>query len=1041
MSRRAHEPEDDDVLSMRDTLHATEDPEIGDRETQLGTPLLGTLRTVSPLDATINSEASLPSPDIDRLEADQIKGAIMEDLFGKRPEATRIGRFTVLDRLGEGGMGVVYSAYDEQLDRRVAVKVLRWDVVGNDQGARLRLVREAQAMARLDHPNLITVHEAGEHDGQVFVAMEFVRGQDLDAWLREEPHWREVVDVFLAAGAGIVAAHATGLIHRDLKPHNIMRGDDGTVKVLDFGLARAVGATERLAERSESTSLVDARLTRTGSVLGTPAYMSPEQHEGADLDGRSDQFSFCAALYEGLYGQLPFAGSTLIELVTNARMGKVRQAPANTTVPAWVARVVRRGLARSADDRYPSMEALLSELGRDPARRRRQGFAVAGFAAVMAAGGFAAASFNATEGPAPCTGAEEEVATVWGENEHLPTATALAAADPLIGAQTWQRIAPKLDAHAEAWVSMRTEACTTHQAGRQSAHLLDLRMACLDRRLAGLKALTAVLATADEETTINAVNAVDGLLPIAGCGDLEFLSSPVPLPEDPAKQGQLRDLERGLEEVAAKQLTGHYREALAETVALATAADVLAYPPLVAEVALARGRALQELGDPEATQALADALSAGIRGHADSVAAEAAARQIFVESALVQDPRAALTGVEVAAALVDRAGAPPRLRWLWTNNVATAHDLNETYPRALELYNDAMEIAAANGLEGSSAVSEFNAGLLLASQSDLTGAERRISHAALVLETLLGSLHPQTLKTRIYAAQINAEIGRASAAKAELARSIDPFTQRLGPDAPDVQMAKLLDAELDISARDYDAALATISSISPAPESPPAAEAERLRGAALLGLGRRGEALDHARRAVENAGDDGGWRVVQLSYLGETLTKAGALDEALDSDNEALVTAIAGLGESATEVAIVRSQLAQTYLARGEHESALAEITAARDILLERAPKSPYLTRALATLGAVQRVRGEHEAAVEALRAALDGSESFDEDSPERAAIRFDLAEALVERSGESARAEALPYAKAALQVYADRGAAFSAEFEAIQAWLAGQGA
>ncbi|MCA9699316.1 MAG: serine/threonine protein kinase, partial [Myxococcales bacterium] len=194
----------------------------------------------------------------------------------------QIARYLLLERVGSGGMGVVWSAYDETLDRKVAVKVLRADARGGTK-ARDRLLREAQVMARLSHPNLVTVHEIGRHEGQVFIAMEFVRGQSLDQWITREPPraWREVLAVFRQAGEALMAVHSAGLLHRDFKPHNAILGDDGVVKVLDFGLARALDARDSEVEDSSeapsgsSGGMLAASLTRTGAILGTPAYMAP----------------------------------------------------------------------------------------------------------------------------------------------------------------------------------------------------------------------------------------------------------------------------------------------------------------------------------------------------------------------------------------------------------------------------------------------------------------------------------------------------------------------------------------------------------------------------------------------------------------------------------------------------------------------------------------------------------------------------------------------------------------------------------------------
>ena len=236
----------------------------------------GAARPGSPLDVT-REEPSFPPkplrPAPPRPPAHTIIPAM--------PLLARIGRFTVLAGLGEGGMGIVYSAYDDQLDRKVAVKVLRGDTMRRDPQARERLLREAQAMARVSHPNIVTVHEVGAQDGEIFIAMEFIRGHSLGGWLQLSPRsWREVIGALLQAGRGLAAAHAAGLIHRDFKPANVLVATDGVVKVLDFGLARAVDSPspEALAPlRTTNSTSLDTALTRTGTVLGTPAYMAPER--------------------------------------------------------------------------------------------------------------------------------------------------------------------------------------------------------------------------------------------------------------------------------------------------------------------------------------------------------------------------------------------------------------------------------------------------------------------------------------------------------------------------------------------------------------------------------------------------------------------------------------------------------------------------------------------------------------------------------------------------------------------------------------------
>ena len=318
--------------------------------------------------------------------------AIKARLFPTEAAPATIGRFTVLRPLGAGGMSYVYAAYDERLDRRIAVKLLR---PGQSEDSQARLLREAQAMARLSHPNVVAVHEVGTWEGQVYIAMEFVRGQNLRDWLQAVPRdIPEILEVFIAAGRGLAAAHRAGIVHRDFKPANVLVGDDGRVRVVDFGLARHAGAAdEPLAPSAGSgpeASLagvsagreLSTTLTATGAILGTPAYMSPEQHLGRPADARSDQFSFCVALYEALYGAPPFAGRTLGEIADRVLAGRLLPVPEDSKVPAWLRRAVVRGLSVEPGARWPTIDDLLDELARDPDRlwRTRRNVLLAGLA-------------------------------------------------------------------------------------------------------------------------------------------------------------------------------------------------------------------------------------------------------------------------------------------------------------------------------------------------------------------------------------------------------------------------------------------------------------------------------------------------------------------------------------------------------------------------------------------------------------------------------------------------------------------------------------
>lgn len=282
-----------------------------------------------------------------------------------------VARYVIRERIGSGGMGIVYLAHDPQLGRDVALKLVRH--VRAEAGRAVvsqRLLREARAMARVTHPNVVTVYDAGEVDGQVFIAMELVTGPTLAQWLRSETRdWRAVMRVFLDAGEGLRAAHAVGLVHRDFKPQNVLIGADGRVRVTDFGLARpdALGPShdnDSLTSVRCADPILSATLTGTGAMVGTPGYMAPEQFAGADTDARTDQFSFCAALYEGFYGVRPFEGDEFSDLAFHVLNGTLRSIPERSEVPAAIGEILVRGLQVERDARYPSLAALLSDLER-----------------------------------------------------------------------------------------------------------------------------------------------------------------------------------------------------------------------------------------------------------------------------------------------------------------------------------------------------------------------------------------------------------------------------------------------------------------------------------------------------------------------------------------------------------------------------------------------------------------------------------------------------------------------------------------------------
>ncbi|MGH1346188.1 MAG: protein kinase domain-containing protein [Nannocystales bacterium] len=328
------------------------------------------------------------TPEADDVEARRARAAIENRLFSGPAKRVKVGRYRVEGKLGAGGMGVVYRAHDPELARDVALKLMNTAAVSDEEAgrARGRLVREARAMAKLAHPNVIHVYDVGAVDDGVFIAMELVDGDPLSKWIdRETPGWRDTLRCYLDAGEGLAAAHEAGIVHRDFKPENVMLGSDGRVRVGDFGLAGGPGSEtgrhELLPGDSGSATVdhgaVSSSLTRTGALLGTPKYMAPEQETGLSATARSDQFGFCVALYEGLYGHPPFHGTTVARYRQAVNEEAVR-VPEHPEVPKWVFDLLRRGLHRDPADRHPNMRALLDALRSglaalsDPRPRKRR---------------------------------------------------------------------------------------------------------------------------------------------------------------------------------------------------------------------------------------------------------------------------------------------------------------------------------------------------------------------------------------------------------------------------------------------------------------------------------------------------------------------------------------------------------------------------------------------------------------------------------------------------------------------------------------------
>jgi tetratricopeptide (TPR) repeat protein len=555
---------------------------------------------------------------------------------GELAKGAAVGRYTILGLVGRGGMGEVYAAYDPELDRKVAIKLLR--ASGDGIKGRARLQREAQAIAKLQSPNVVVVYEVGTLGDGVFVAMEFVAGRTLSAWMKAEKRARrEVLQVFVAAGRGLEAAHAAGLVHRDFKPDNVMVKDDGQVRVMDFGLAHQTDEVPELGEVPLSASdgvssgrYLAVKLTQTGALLGTPTYMAPEQFAAQATDARTDQFSFCVALYEALYGERPFAGNTVVELMGNVVSGKVRSAPARSDVPGWLRKVLLRGLAERPDGRYPSMTALLAALEDDPRRRWRRWAIGASTVAVLA--GVAFFTHRLGEGQRlVCKGAGARFDGIWetaGTSSARKTAIrrAFLATGQSYADQAFTGAAELLDRYVARWTAMYVDACeATHVRGAQSAEVLDLRMGCLDERLGAVRALVDRFESANAAVVENALAAATALPGLDRCADVPLLKAVIRPPEDAASRARVEALRAEKARMVAMRDAGGCAKAEIMARDLIPRVRREGYPPLLAETLNAAGFLSDVCTDPEVGVArYKEAFVSAQAAHHDEAAAEAA---------------------------------------------------------------------------------------------------------------------------------------------------------------------------------------------------------------------------------------------------------------------------------------------------------------------------------------------------------------------------------------------------------------------------------
>lgn len=669
-----------------------------------------------------------------------VEDEVRSRLFGRTAIESRLARYVLLRRLGRGAFGEVWEARDPELDRIVAIKIARRQT--RDPKASTRFLREAQSLAKLAHPNVVSVFDVAvaEEDADGFVAYFVMErlDRDLRAWLATPRAIGDVISVFLDAARGLAAAHAVGLVHRDFKPANVLIGEDGRARVADFGLAlrRADLSTGDATEAGPATEQDDARLTAAGCVMGTPRYMAPEQHEDQEIDARADQFAFCVTLHEACYGTTPFSGATFGALAELKRSGRLPPVPASARVPAALRRVIERGLAPRADDRYPSMMALAEDLQALGRKRRRPHWRTAG--ALLAGLVITPVSVIALEREGPCLPLEQRAAEVWSPQRAALLADRVGESGVSYAPGQWAHARTALDAWSSEWHAQHTELC-----GAERAPTLPSReLTCLDEALGAMDALLRLLERVSAESVPFVGQAVAELPRPASCRVRSVPADSEPEPFD-------ADVRAALDEVDALQATAQYEQVIAKTTPWVERAEELGDERLLAAALVRRGAALERRHDLErAAEDLERAYFAALEAESFHDAIVAASVLVLLHG---------WGNADIAEAQV------------WAGHARAA----------LERRPDE---AAEAGLASSEAVLHLNTG-------DFARAIERAHEALALHEVVGGPRSPGTASARNILANALFRSGRQAEGLQQIRQAVADLEATLGPYHPDVAMA------------------------------------------------------------------------------------------------------------------------------------------------------------------------------------------------------------------------------------------------------------
>ena len=902
------------------------------------------------------------------------KAARKRGLFGESTTMPKIGRFVVLERIGAGGMGEVFAAYDDELDRKVAIKVVHADISEESSQAGSRLLREAQTLAKISHPNVVHVYEVGTIENRVYLAMEFIRGQTLRIWLSHSRSWEEILEAFLSIGQGLAAVHEAGLVHRDVKPDNMLVGADGRVCVADFGLARAAAPLTNpdlhpidLEAGEDSLPEVDldgiSRLTASGAIVGTPAYMAPEQLRSTTVDARCDQFSFCVAMWEAFVGKRPYHGKSLPDIVDAYRQGPPPP-PSPTRVPSRVWKALQRGLSVDPGDRWESMRALLDELAGGLERPRRR------LPLVLGIGGTAfvlGAIVLSTAHSGPCAGLEDTLVGTWDDEARQRLADGLAGSGAPFSSATFEVVAAHLDDVTGSLVAERTTACEATRVHRtHSEDMLDRRMTCLDRVDGRVRALVGALGHADASMVARAPEAAAALPDPRMCRP-ESLDSGVTPPGSAQQQARVQEIRGALDDAETLIAIGQSRRARDHVADVACEAEATGYIPLMAEARMVQGSVARDLGEiDDAREYWLQAADLAEGSRHDSIAAyawEALSRMAWTD---LDDAETGRRWLRRARAAATRVGMTDPVRADLLRTEGELDRLSGNIPAARAKLEEALSLIDASG--GTNTPQQWRTLLSLATTLEVSGKPREalgpyreyLAH----IESKLGAAHPSVASAAYNVGKLLVGVGEYDEARQSLQRSIDVWRGAYGDTHPDLAYAHVALEEVEL----------TVGSLEAARKH--AEEALRIREATLPG----------------NHPDLG----LALLGVGAVALLQGDAKRAVAAYEESVRIHEASLRDDHPQTAIVRANLAEALVAAGDGPRALAQAEQAfRDLSARKGMDPVVLAFSRRVLGAAYRLQGDEDAAISHLREAKALLAEHTGDPLERGLLHVELARAL----------------------------------------------